>query len=223
MISICYYCLNAIRANKTVILICFILTAVFGIPIPPIQKNIIAADLTEIKQNQVIRHLGISYANFITGKGDGLDVELIQLFAERLGVNYKFVSTSWNHAISDLSGKSIVMTGGNVKTTNFVEIKGDILASGMTILPWRQKLIDYSVPTFPTQIWLLARADSPIAPIRPTGNLKKDIQKVKRLLKGRSVLGKVGTCVDPSLYEIRSLYFPKSSLFMAPSSETAFK
>ena len=40
-----------------------------------------AADLQEVKQRGVLRHLGIPYANFVTGSGDGLDVELVKLFA----------------------------------------------------------------------------------------------------------------------------------------------
>jgi hypothetical protein len=41
-----------------------------------------AADLAEIKQRGEIRHIGIRYANFVTGAGDGLDVELMQGFAK---------------------------------------------------------------------------------------------------------------------------------------------
>ncbi|HMJ25880.1 MAG TPA: hypothetical protein VK475_08635, partial [Pyrinomonadaceae bacterium] len=44
-----------------------------------------AADLAEIKQRGEIRHIGIRYANFVTGAGDGLDVELMQGFAKRIG------------------------------------------------------------------------------------------------------------------------------------------
>lgn len=48
-----------------------------------------AGDLREIREAGVLRHLGIPYANFVTGSGDGLDVELIQLFARHLGVAYQ--------------------------------------------------------------------------------------------------------------------------------------
>ena len=41
-------------------------------------------DLDEIRSAGVLRHLGIPYANFVTGSGDGLDVELIQGFAQHL-------------------------------------------------------------------------------------------------------------------------------------------
>jgi hypothetical protein len=44
------------------------------------------ADLPEIKARGVLRHVGVPYANFVTGTGDGLDVELVTLFAQDLGV-----------------------------------------------------------------------------------------------------------------------------------------
>ena len=47
-----------------------------------------AQDLAAIKQSGRLRHVGIPYANFVTGAGDGFDVELMQAFAERLGVGY---------------------------------------------------------------------------------------------------------------------------------------
>lgn len=37
----------------------------------------LAADLDEIKARGELRHLGIRYANFVTGSGDGFDVELV--------------------------------------------------------------------------------------------------------------------------------------------------
>jgi ABC-type amino acid transport substrate-binding protein len=60
------------------------------------------ADLKEVKERGVLRHLGVVYANFVTGSGDGLDVEMMKLFAERLGVGYEFVETSWSGAILDM-------------------------------------------------------------------------------------------------------------------------
>jgi hypothetical protein len=50
-----------------------------------------AADLQEIKARGELRHLGIRYANFVTGSGDGFDVELVQGFARRIGVKYTLV------------------------------------------------------------------------------------------------------------------------------------
>ena len=36
-------------------------------------------DLAEVKQTGVLRHLGIAYANFVTGDGRGLDLSLIHI------------------------------------------------------------------------------------------------------------------------------------------------
>ena len=44
-------------------------------------------DLSQIKAAGVLRHLGVPYANFVTGSGDDLDVELMQLFAKRTGLS----------------------------------------------------------------------------------------------------------------------------------------
>lgn len=66
-----------------------------------------ANDLKEIRERGVLRHLGVPYANFVTGSGDGFDVELMQLFAKELGVRYEYVQTNWNDVIGDLIGKEI--------------------------------------------------------------------------------------------------------------------
>ena len=54
---------------------------------------VLADDLADIKARGELRHLGINYANFVTGAGDGFDVELVQGFAKHIGVKYKLVPT----------------------------------------------------------------------------------------------------------------------------------
>jgi len=161
------------------------------------------ADLTEIKEKGVLRHLGVPYANFVTGSGDGLDVELVQLFAKHLDVKYEYIKTNWKNVIPDLTGKNVKPKGEDIEILGDVPIKGDIIANGLTILPWRKKIVDYSTPTFPTQVWLIARADSQIKPVKPSGDTSKDIAAVKALLMGHSVLGVANTCLDPSLYGLK--------------------
>ncbi|MCK4660240.1 MAG: transporter substrate-binding domain-containing protein [Phycisphaerae bacterium] len=158
------------------------------------------ADLAQVKECGTLRHLGVPYANFVTGSGDGMDVELMKLFAKHLGVEYQYVQTSWGNVIGDLSGKKVKPVGEEVEVLGEVPVRGDIIANGLTILPWRQKVVDYSEPIFPTQVWLIARADSPMKPIKPSGDIQRDIAAVKALLKGRSVLTKPKTCLDPSLH-----------------------
>lgn len=160
------------------------------------------SDLPEIMQTGELRHLGVPYANFVTGSGDGLDVDLVKLFAQHLGVRYVWVKTTWPEFAGDLTGTRVKPKGDDVEILGTVPIKGDLAASGITVLPWREKIMDF-VPNFPTQIWLMARADSPLKPIKPSGNLKKDITQVKVLLKGRQVLGLANTCLDTGLYALK--------------------
>ena len=167
-----------------------------------------AGDLKEINRRGVMRHLGIPYANFVidTAKGlDGLDVELMRLFAAHLGVEYQWVQTSWSEVFGDLTGQKVKLSKDNsVEVIGETTIRGDIIANGLTILPWRKEVVQYSNPTFPTGVWLVARADSSIKPIDPSGNIETDIQLVKSLLSGRTVLTMEGTCLAPSLYDLAS-------------------
>ena len=181
-----------------------------------------AGDLAEVKEKGVLRHLGIPYANFVTGSGDGLDVELMKMFAEHLGVRYEFVPTSWETIIGDLTGKKVKVKGDDLEIVGDAPVKGDVIANGFTVLPWREKIVDFSTPTFPTQVWLMARADSPLKPIKPSGNTDKDIEAVRALLKGHTILGKTGTCLDPALYNLESvqakpILFPGSLNDLAPA------
>ena len=159
-------------------------------------------DLNEIKQAGVIRHIGVPYAHFVTGGGDGLDVELIRGFARQLGVEYQFIETNWGNLLGDLIGHKVTLGDQGVERLAPTPVRGDIIASGLTVLDWRKKVIDYSDPIFPTAVWLLSRADSSIQPIKPSGSLKRDITRVKALLAGRTVLGLENTCLDPKLYQL---------------------
>ncbi len=181
-----------------------------------------ARDLDEIRKSGVLRHLGVPYANFVTGSGDGMDVEIIRRFSESLGVRYEYVKTDWDDAIGDLTGSKVRPNGGGVEVLASVPLKGDLIANGMTVIPWRQRIVHYSVPTFPNQVWLVARADSPLRPIKPSGNIKKDIAMVKGLVRDRSVLCKANTCLDPNLYQLdaagaRVVLFERSLNELAPA------
>lgn len=161
-----------------------------------------AGDLADIKKSGVLRHLGVPYANFVTGDGQGLDVEVMQLFAKEIGVRYQYVRTTWPDVIADLVGQKVVPDGDNVKISGDAPIRGDVIANGLTILPWRQKVLSFSTPTFPTQVWLVTGIQSPLAPIVPSGSIDTDIAAAKRLLAGKKVLGKDKTCLDPGLYSL---------------------
>jgi ABC-type amino acid transport substrate-binding protein len=160
-------------------------------------------DLDEVRKEGVLRHLGVPYANFVTGSGDGMDVELVQLFAKHLGVRYEYVKTSWETVTPDLIGRNVKPSGDKLELLDSVPVKGDIVANGFTILPWREKVLDFSNPTFPTQIMLVAPANSKLKPIKPSGNMDKDIAKTKKLTKGMTCLGVKNTCLDPDLYNLQ--------------------
>jgi len=169
--------------------------------VAPLQA-VLARDLKEIKQEGVLRHLGVPYANFVDGADNGLDVELMRLFAKELGVRYEYVETNWKAVIGDLTGQQLTVKGNEVSVVGRLPIRGDVIANGLTIIPWRQKVIDFSAPTFPTQVWLIAASQSPLQPIAPSGKLEQDIAQTKALLKGKTVLGISGTCLEHTLYNL---------------------
>lgn len=184
--------------------VAIILSVMLVISFPLLGDPAWSADLSDIKANGVLRHLGVPYANFVSQNGkEGLDVEMVKLFAKELGVKYEYVRSSWEDVIPNLTGKRFSTTGEGVTIIGEAPVKGDIIANGFTILPLRQQMVDYSIPTFPTQIWLIARSDSPLNPIKPTGNIDKDIEAVRSLLKGQRLLGKENTCLDPALYDLQ--------------------
>lgn len=157
--------------------------------------NPAGGDLDAVRRRGVLRHLGIPYAHFVTGSGDGFDVELMQRFARRIGVSYRFVETDWPEALGDLTGRRVSPRVPDPERASGMPIRGDVVATGMTVLPWRVRSVAFSKPVFPTQVWVVARADSPVAPIRPSGRLHDDIAAVRKLLAGRSVLGVADTCL----------------------------
>lgn len=165
----------------------------------------VAADLDTVKQSGVLRHLGIPYANFVTGTGDGMDVELTRMFADYLGVKYEYVATDWGTVVPDLIGRKVKVKGAEVEFLEAAPVKGDMIANGFTVLPWRQKVVNFSNPTFPSQIWLIARADSAVIPIKPTGDINLDIEATRALMKGKAVMTLEKTCLDPSLYDFKAV------------------
>ncbi len=160
-----------------------------------------AQDLDEVRKRGVLRHLGVPYANFVTGSGDGFDVELMQGFARELGVRYEFVQSNWNDVIGDLTGKEIRYKP-SVQEIGSRPVRGDVIANGMTILPPRVKLLDFSEPTFPSAVWLLARPDVAVTPIKPSGNREQDIKATKARMGVGTTFVMDNSCLDPTLYDL---------------------
>ncbi|WP_456325942.1 transporter substrate-binding domain-containing protein [Desulfonauticus submarinus] len=159
-------------------------------------------EVKDIIQRGELRHLAVPYANFNLGDNTGFCVDLIRAFAKDLGVKYKYVSSSWETILDDLVGRKILFANKQVIIGDVIKIRGDIIASGFTMLDWRKDVVLFSEPTFSTQVWLVSKFDSDLKPIKPSGNEEYDIQRTLNLVKGRRVLGKRGTCLDPSLYKL---------------------
>jgi ABC-type amino acid transport substrate-binding protein len=162
-----------------------------------------AGDLKEIQARGELRHLGIRYANFVTGSGDGFDVELAQGFAKHIGAKYTLVYTDFYNVIRDLLGKDVVRKGADVSLTGEFPVKGDMIATGFTMLPWREAVLLYSRPTFPSQVLLVARADASFAPIAGSKDLARDIVETKALIGKNSLLVLERTCLDPANYNLK--------------------
>jgi ABC-type amino acid transport substrate-binding protein len=161
-------------------------------------------DLDAVKQRGVLRHLGVPYARFVSGRGDGLDVDLLRAFAAHLGVRYEFVETQWTSALGDLTGRRVSARGSDPARAKATPIRGDVLATGLTVLPWRTRSVDFSLPVFPTQVWIVALKESSVMPVVPQGDVQKDIVEVRRLLSGRRLIGVPDTCLDPGLYGVEA-------------------
>ena len=162
-----------------------------------------AADLSEIQARGELRHLGIRYVNFVTGAGDGFDAELIQGYAKFLDVDYTLVYSDFYSVFRDLLGKNVVRAGDSVTLEGDFPIKGDMIATGFTVLPWREQVLLYFEPTFPSQVMLIARADSPIQPIQGSEDLLQDNQETKALIGAQSLLIMEKTCLDPANYGMK--------------------
>ncbi|MFV0347546.1 MAG: transporter substrate-binding domain-containing protein [Halodesulfovibrio sp.] len=161
-----------------------------------------AVTLKEIRERGTLRHLGFPYSQFVTPNHNGLDVDIIKLFAQHLGVRYEFVESPHPQMLSDLTGKEFTRTAKGMACTGSTPVRGDVAAAGITVSPWREKVVRFSIPTFPTQVWLMARADSPLKPIIPAKQTEDDILAVKQQLRGVVVAGVRNTSIDPDLYEL---------------------
>jgi ABC-type amino acid transport substrate-binding protein len=166
-----------------------------------------AADLDEIKARGELRHLGIRYANFVTGAGDGFDVELAQGFARHIGVRYTLVYSDFYNVIRDLLGQEVELRDGRATLRGQHPVKGDMIATGFTVLPWRKQVLLYSDATFPTQVLLMAPADAPVQPIAGSDDLAADIAQTKALIGRKSLLVMERTCLDPAGYGLKGKGF----------------
>jgi ABC-type amino acid transport substrate-binding protein len=186
------------RIDMTVLLRELLLALVLALAAPSA-----LADLNEIRERGELRHLGIRYANFVTGAGDGFDVELVQGFARHIGVKYTLVYSDFYSVVTDLLGKSVIRKGSEVELVGNFPIKGDMIATGFTVLPWRQKILLFSDATFPSQVLLVSRATSNYKPIKGSASLENDIAETRRFIGDKSLLVMEKTCLDPANYDLK--------------------
>jgi ABC-type amino acid transport substrate-binding protein len=147
--------------------------------------------------------LALVLANFVTGAGDGFDVELVQGFARHIGVKYTLVYSDFYSVVTDLLGKSVIRKGSEVELVGNFPIKGDMIATGFTVLPWRQKILLFSDATFPSQVLLVSRATSNYKPIKGSASLENDIAETRRFIGDKSLLVMEKTCLDPANYDLK--------------------
>lgn len=162
-----------------------------------------AADLKDIQARGELRHLGIRYANFVTGAGDGFDVELVQGFAKHLGVKYTLVYSEFSTIIRDLLGKDVSVKDGKATLSGEFPVKGDMISTGFTVLPWRQQVLLYSDPVFPTQVLLVAKSEAAQQPLQGGQSLAEDIRSTKLMIGKKSLLVMEKTCLDPAGYGLK--------------------
>ena len=123
----------------------------------------------------VLRHYGVSGANFVRDDGTGLEVALLSRFAESLGVRYELVPVSPEEARA-LLGKGRLPGGFG---------QGCVLSGGLAAgVPEGTRA---SIPLFPFQLWLLAPGDSPLRGETSLGRTDWDIRVAKGKMKGRRV------------------------------------
>ncbi len=174
-----------------------------------LSQSALASDLERIRESGVLRHIGVPYANFVSyiDQGEvqtltGLDVEIIKGFARSLNVRYEYVPGKWNNAVGKLIGQKVEYKNAQLVVGDDTPIEGDLIANGVTILDWRKEVLDFSDDYFPSAVWLVARSDSTLKPIKPTGSIQQDIAMVKSLISGRDVMAMEHSCLDPNLYNL---------------------
>ncbi|MEY2689277.1 MAG: hypothetical protein RL375_3476, partial [Pseudomonadota bacterium] len=65
------------------------------------------------------------------------------------------------------------------------------------------KVLLYSVPTFPSQVLLVARVESGHRPIAPQASLAQEVAQTRAVLGRHSLLVMERTCLDPANYGLK--------------------
>ena len=70
------------------------------------------ADLDEIRERGELRHLGVPYANFVTGSGDGMDVELVEISENLFQLFIMFSCTPHREIVNSINIFLVIGTTG---------------------------------------------------------------------------------------------------------------
>ena len=128
----------------------------------------------------------------------------MQAFASRLGVRYEFVETQAYGRPRRPHRAPGVGQGSRARASHPDPDPGRRPGHGSHGAAVTKRSVEFSHPTFPTQVWVVAPRGSPVKPIVPSGDVERDIAAVKRLLAGKRVLGVPNTCLDHSLYGVEA-------------------
>lgn len=171
----------------------------------------IAQDLDEIQSRGVLRHIGAPYGNFVvapdrkkSAKYSGFSVDLVRLYAKSIGVGYEFVESDNVHTmLEDLIGSQFNILQHEpfqIESGEKYTSKGDIIATGLTVLDWRRRIVNFSSSTFPSKIWLVGhRSMQRKLPSYFDQFNRKDVLDFAARFQ---VIGQANTSLDPRLYGI---------------------
>ncbi|MFH1356769.1 MAG: transporter substrate-binding domain-containing protein [bacterium] len=182
---------------------------------------VMAQDLKDILNQGVLRHIGAPYGNFVivpdkkkNTRHSGFSVDLVRLYAESIGVKYEFIESDNVHTmIEGLVGIKFRLDLQNSSQVSFgdeLAPVGDVIATGLTVLDWRKKLINYSESTFPSKIWLIGHKN--LQKIIPEHFDQFDKKQVLEFANKFQVIGQANTSIDPSLYGVNNFEEFKGSI-----------
>ncbi len=115
------------------------------LPAPPL-----AADLAEVKAAGRLRVLAVAgspqFVSLASGAPPGFERELLESFGH----------------LNKLAVEMVPVAGWDVLIPALAEGRGDVAASGITVTPAREKLVDFTAETFPTRLVVLTRKPHPV-------------------------------------------------------------
>lgn len=131
---------------------------------------LLQADLAEVKAAGRLRVLAVGgspqFVSLTDGAPPGFERELLETFAQLNKVQVEVVPVAtWDALIPGLA-----------------EGRGDLAASGITITPARQRLVDFTAETFPTRLIVLTRR-----PHRMVNSIEELRQEKVGTIKGTSM------------------------------------